>query len=212
MTASRYIEHMALASIPRAPRNPKDHDLEGIRAAIEQFGLLIAGELDDRTGRLVVGHGRLEVLETMKAERAGAPSGVQLADDGEWMVPILRGWESRSDADAEAYLIANNHLSEKGGWHEQGLADMLASIAAIDAQLLAATGYNTDDLADLEEALNADRPTFDEDDEPLPEPGDADEEDRPTVWGVVVTCENEDQQVELLQRMVKQGYKVRALM
>ncbi|MFI6813250.1 hypothetical protein ACIBG7_12600 [Nonomuraea sp. NPDC050328] len=203
---------MALASIPRAPRNPKDHDLEGIRAAIEQFGLLIAGELDDRTGRLVVGHGRLEVLEMMEAERVGAPSGVQVAENGAWMVPILRGWESRSDADAEAYLIASNHLSEKGGWHGHGLVDMLTSIAAIDAQLLAATGYDMDDLADLEEALNADRPTFDDDEEPLPDPGDADEEDRPTVWGVVVTCENEDQQVELLQRLVKQGYKVRALM
>lgn len=34
----------------------------------------------------------------------------------------------------------------------------------------------------------------------------------PTVWGVVVTCESEAEQVELLERLTEEGRSVRALM
>ncbi|MGW4639573.1 hypothetical protein ACWEN6_13645 [Sphaerisporangium sp. NPDC004334] len=200
----RHVEYMPLSAVPRARRNPKDHDLAAIRRSIEKFGCVIAGELDERTGNLVVGHGRLEVLERMSTEGAAPVQGIQLADDGTWLAPIIRGWASRSDADAEAYLIANNHTSERGGWLEEMLVEVLDDIAGVDADLLAATGYSDKDLENMRAAL--------EDEETLPEPDDADTDERPAVWGVVVTCENEDQQVELLERLTKQGYQVRALM
>ncbi|MEV0149706.1 MULTISPECIES: hypothetical protein [unclassified Nonomuraea] len=152
----RYIEYMPLPDIPSAMRNPKDHDLAGIRASIETFGCVVAGEIDERTGRLVAGHGRKEVLAQMAAEGASPPQGVQLAENGTWIAPIVRGWSSRSDADAEAYLIAHNRTSEKGGWYENVLAQSLQDIQQADANLLAATGYSSDELADLEEALAVD--------------------------------------------------------
>lgn len=123
----RRIEHMRLHEIPRVVRNPKEHDLPGIRTSIEAFGAVVAGELDERTGRLFVGHGRLQVLEEVAAEQVSPPEGV-LVDDGAWLVPIVRGWSSRSDADAEAYLIANNRLTERGGWEERMLAEVLADV------------------------------------------------------------------------------------
>ncbi|MEU8195255.1 hypothetical protein AB0C10_15890 [Microbispora amethystogenes] len=152
----RRIEYMRLEDIPPAIRNPKDHDLQSIRKSIEAFGCIVAGEIDERTGRLVVGHGRKEVLEGMAAEGKSPPEGIHLGDDGTWLAPIVRGWSSRSDADAEAYLIANNRTSEKGGWQNGMLAAALQDIQAADEALLAATGYSPDDLADLEEALAAD--------------------------------------------------------
>ncbi|GGK90407.1 hypothetical protein Ppa06_58000 [Planomonospora parontospora subsp. parontospora] len=216
---NRYVEHIRLPDIPRAVRNAKAHDLAGIRLSIEEFGCVIAGELDERTGRLVVGHGRLQVLEEMAAEGADPPEGVTSADDGTWMAPIVRGWASRSDADAEAYLIANNRTSERGGWEDDVLAEMLASIAESDARLLDSTGYSAADLEDLEAALAADLPpSFTDDDggmereEELPEPGDAPTEERATVWGIVVTCDTEEQQAGLLERLTDEGWNVRALM
>jgi hypothetical protein len=34
----------------------------------------------------------------------------------------------------------------------------------------------------------------------------------PTVWGVIVTCDGEAEQVELLERLTAEGHAVRALM
>ncbi|MFI6909674.1 hypothetical protein ACIBKY_51025 [Nonomuraea sp. NPDC050394] len=208
---TRRIEHMPLADIPRALRNPKDHDLPSIRASIETFGCVIAGELDERTGRLVVGHGRLEVLALMQAEGVSPPEGVQVTDDGAWLAPIVRGWTSRSDADAEAYLIANNRTPEKGGWQNALLAEVLADVRQADAELLAATGYNADELADLEESIARDLASGSGSEE-LPEPGDADAEVTPAVWGIIVTCDNETEQTRLLERLADEGWQVRALM
>ncbi|MEU6715208.1 VOC family protein [Nonomuraea sp. NPDC046802] len=48
----RRIEHMPLPEIVRAVRNPKEHDLPTIRKSIQKWGCTLAGELDERTGRL----------------------------------------------------------------------------------------------------------------------------------------------------------------
>lgn len=147
---------MPLRDIPRAVRNPKDHDLPAIRTSIEKFGCLVAGELDERTGRLVAGHGRLEVLEAMCEEGADPPQGIERVDpDDAWRVPIVRGWSSRSDAEAEAYIIAANRIPEKGGWEQQLLAEILDDIAAASPDLLELTGYTATDLDDLVADLDA---------------------------------------------------------
>ncbi|MFI9847563.1 hypothetical protein ACIHFD_61850 [Nonomuraea sp. NPDC051941] len=198
---------MPLPEIARAVRNPKEHDLPAIRKSIEKFGCTVAGELDERTGRLVAGHGRLLVLDEMASEGKSPPEGVKVADDGTWLPPILRGWSTRSDADAEGYLIANNRTPERGGWDHGMLADMLADIGAADEELLAATGY---DMADVDELM----PSEPEQAPPSgePGPGPAERVEPPTVWGVVVTCESEAEQVELLERLSAEGHSVRALM
>ncbi len=152
----RYIKYMPIPEIPSASRNAKDHDLSSIRRSIETFGCVVAGEVDERTGRLVAGHGRREVLMQMQAEGASPPEGVQLGEDGTWMAAIVRGWRSRSDADAEAYMIAHNRTNEKGGWDQDVLALSLQEIREADEALLAATGYSEDEAATLQEALAAD--------------------------------------------------------
>ncbi|MEV4749050.1 hypothetical protein AB0K21_21950 [Streptosporangium sp. NPDC049248] len=163
----RRIEYMPLPDIPSALRNAKDHDLPSIRASIELFGCIVAGEVDERTGRLVVGHGRKEVLMAMVEEGKSPPEGIHLGEDGTWLVPIVRGWSSRSDADAEAYLVANNRTGEKGGWDKTMLAESLLSIQQADAALLAVTGYTADDLADLDAELSA--ALADDDEQSMPQ-------------------------------------------
>jgi hypothetical protein len=156
VTASpaRRIELMPLDDIPRADRNPKAHDRPKIRASIEKFGCTWAGLLDERTGRLVAGHGRLAVLTDMRSAGVHPPDGVA-ERDGEWLIPIVRGWASRSDAEAEAYLIADNRLSEIGGWDHRELAEVLDQIADDNPDLLQVTGYTSEDLADLLASFDA---------------------------------------------------------
>jgi len=61
-------------------------------------------------------------------------------------VPVVRGVTFNSDAELEAYLVADNHLVELGGWEEEELAALLSDLAAEDEALLQATGYDADDL------------------------------------------------------------------
>lgn len=146
---ARHLAYLPLDGIPRAVRNPKEHDSGAIRGSVEKFGCTIAGILDERTGRLVAGHGRLGVLEEMRDEGADPPEGVQRGDDGAWLVPILRGWASRSDREAEAYVVADNRLNEMGGWDHRMLAEVLDELADTDPSLMAITGYTDTDLADM---------------------------------------------------------------
>ncbi|MFJ2032944.1 hypothetical protein [Streptosporangium sp. NPDC087985] len=101
-----------------------------------------------------------------------------------------------------------------------GEEDRPAGAAGEQAELLTAlpdlqgTGWTLHDLAGLDAALAGDilnEPAGGNAEE-LPEPGDAEESERATVWGVVVTCENEVQQAELLERLADEGWNVRALM
>lgn len=147
--SQRHIEYMPLSEIVPAARNPKRHDTDGIRASVDHFGLAEVPLIDERTGRLVAGHGRLADLQARHDDGQGPPDGVTVNDDGDWLVPVIRGWRSRSDADAEAYLVASNQLTAKAGWDNQGLAELLADLQKVDAELAALTGFSDGELDDL---------------------------------------------------------------
>jgi hypothetical protein len=146
---ARRLDYLPLDKIPRAARNAKQHDLPKLRGSVDEFGCVLAGILDDRTGTLVAGHGRLEVLAQMRDQGEQPPEGVHIGDDGQWMVPILRGWSSRSDVQADAYVVADNRLNEIGGWDDRVLAEVLDEIADHNPDLLEITGYTGQDLDDI---------------------------------------------------------------
>ena len=115
------LEWMPLGSLEPAKRNPKQHSSE-IGTSIGRFGYVEPIVLDERTGRIVAGHGRREALLAMRKRGEAPPAGIR-AEGDEWLVPVLRGWASRSDAEAEAYLLASNKLTglNSGG---QSLGDL----------------------------------------------------------------------------------------
>lgn len=145
---SRHLDYLPLDGIVRAARNPKAHDSQGIRRSLVRFGFTSPLLLDERTGRLVAGHGRLDVLIVLREQGDPPPSGVRVGADGEWLAPVMRGWSSRDDAHANAYLIADNRLTELGGWDSPLLLEVLADASAIDG-LLEATGFTAADLERL---------------------------------------------------------------
>lgn len=64
----RSIELLEVDALKPAVRNPKDHDLGELMTSIERFGFVDAVVLDERSGRLVAGHGRVEALQAMKKD------------------------------------------------------------------------------------------------------------------------------------------------
>ena len=141
------IEHVRLSEIAKWPRNPKDHDLPSIEASIRRFGFIDPLVRDEKTGRLVAGHGRAEALDRLKKSGKDRPSRVETAADGEWLVPVLSGVSFDSDTDAEAYLIASNRLVETGGYDDVLLRAILADLR--DADALAGTGFSESQVDSL---------------------------------------------------------------
>lgn len=145
---------MAVATLPAAPTNAKDHDGPAQAASVTRFGFIEPIVLDERTGSIISGHGRQADLVRRMEAGESPPDGVELAADGVWMVPVVRGWHSRDDADAKAAGVALNRVGERGGWKLDVLAETLQFLADTDTGL-DGTGYNADELDDVLAALGA---------------------------------------------------------
>jgi len=128
-----HVERRSLAELIPNARNARTHS-EGqigqIAASIREWGWTMP-VLVDEAGTIIAGHGRV---------LAGARLGI-----GEVPVMVARGW---SEAQKRAYLIADNKLTENGGWDDAMLRIELKDIAAMgfDAML---TGFSAQEIAGL---------------------------------------------------------------
>lgn len=145
--ATRKLKYVALDEVLRADVNPKDHAGDVIDASISRFGYVEPQIMDDRTGKLIAGHGRLESLLAMRAAGVDAPEGI-VVKAGVWTVPVIFGYWSNSDDEAHALGIALNRGPELGGWKRDTLFDLLSRFAEQPSGLdgLGFTPANLDDL------------------------------------------------------------------
>ena len=134
-----HVEYVDYENVKEWPRNPKDHDLHELKKSFHRFGFTKPILIDEGTGQLVAGHGRLETLGLIKERGEGRPKGIKEVD-GKWYIPVLRGVEFDDPSEAEAYLLADNRLSEIGGWHESMLSTMIEEMGDVDG-LLEGTGF-----------------------------------------------------------------------
>lgn len=141
---TRRVEYVALDEIRAADVNPKQHDIGEICASIIRQGFVEPPVVDERTGKLVAGHGRLEALAAMQKQGTAAPAGIQVLQ-GRWFAPVVRGWASKDEAAARAYLVSSNRLVELGGWHDEALTRLLAEMAKESPDALVGTGFDVDD-------------------------------------------------------------------
>lgn len=125
--AERKLTYMAVDELVAAEHNPKGHDDATLDASVTRFGYVEPVVLDERTGRLVAGHGRVDSVKRARQAGGEPPEGITVVK-GEWRIPVLRGWASRDDAEAQAYLLASNRITELGGWNERDLAVALESL------------------------------------------------------------------------------------
>lgn len=141
------IEYMNLTALVAADKNPKRHDRGTIKASIRRFGFVAPLILNEATGRLVEGHGRLECLHEMRA--AGEPPPKRIGSDASnmWLVPVVRGLSFNDENEAQAYLIAANRLVELGGWDSSEIAESLEQVRASSS--LEGIGYSSRELDKL---------------------------------------------------------------
>ena len=100
--------------------------------------------MNENTGKLLAGHGRLQTLQTMKQSGEKVPNRIK-EKDGEWLVPVLKGISFDDDNEAQAYLIADNRLTELGGWNTGELVEELEKLIQAGLEL-DGIGYDFDDL------------------------------------------------------------------
>ena len=104
-----------------------------------------------------------------------------------------------SDAERREWMLRDNQ-----GYGDYVPDELASIVAAHEAEGgdLSLLGFKTDELKDLIALAN---------DEVPPEEPDAPEDDIKTTWGVVIECEDEAEQAELLDELTERGLNVRAL-
>ncbi len=116
-----------------------------------------------------------------------------LAEDDPKYSEVLVHFVDVDDDQAARIVAADNRTAELGGFDDEVLADLLKDLPDLEG-----TGYTDDDLAKMLGSNIVE--------------GDAPTEESPHVYGVVIECDSETQQVELLDRLGEEGFTVRALM
>ena len=144
--SKRRIEYVPLADLPEAEVNPKGHDDGLIDASFDRFGYMEPVLLDERTGRLIGGHGRKRRLEARRDAGQDAPDGIEVRKrDGMWLVPVVRGWASLNDDEALAALVVLNQSTVAGGWQRDVLGTVLDDLRDRSVPLLG-TGFTDTDV------------------------------------------------------------------
>ncbi len=153
------IEYMTLEELEGWPRNPKRHDIKTISGSMQEFGYVDPIIIDEKTKKIVAGHGRLDSLKVLRGQGKEPPERIK-AKDGQWSVPVLRGISFKSEKDAERFLIADNRSAELGGWDSQLLAEVLSDYVEEDEALLNSMGFEAKDYDKLIAELDKESPTL----------------------------------------------------
>jgi DNA modification methylase len=128
-------------------RNYNRGDVDAISRSIARFGF--NGTLRVwRDGVVVAGNHGLAALLQLKAEGAPPPVHIELAEDGDWLVPVT-DVSHLSETLAEAFAVADNRTRDLATTDDAQLAAILQGIVEADASLLDATGYDYSDLGAL---------------------------------------------------------------
>lgn len=127
------VKKVAISSIGPDPKNARlhgDENLQAIRNSLVRYGQVEPVVVNTRTGLIVGGHGRVEVMRSL----------------GWTEVNIV---EVDLDAvEASALGIALNRSAEMAEWDPKVLGELIASVS-VDPQLLEVTGFNEQQLAAL---------------------------------------------------------------
>lgn len=128
-------------------RNPKEHDLGEIGSSMERFGFISRVIVNERTGHIIGGHGRVDTLRSLKLRGGRRPRNVEMGEGGEWLVPV--DFIDIGEEQEEAAAIALNRIEERGGWDDVLLLDILKDLAEKGVEELEGTGFDGDDVDDM---------------------------------------------------------------
>lgn len=186
MTEKLSIEYIPLHELRKLERNPKLHSPE-IEKSYERYGYVDPVIIDEGSGKLVAGHGRIERLEIMQDEGKNPPERIEVDSTGAWMVPVIRGVKFDSLDQAEEYGVTSNALVIAGGFDDAELEALIAEadIAPLGVGLAAeiAIAEISSEVEDELHNIGVEDPTVDgvhvspERDNRVTSDGESDEED-----------------------------------
>jgi DNA modification methylase len=132
------------------PKNPRSHTAKQIRQiarSIQAFGFNVP-ILVDANGRVIAGHGRVIACQQL----------------GWTQVPTI-ALEHLTEAQARAFMIADNRLTENSTWDDRLLAEQLKELSAMELDFnLETIGFDTAEIDLRIESLSPDH--HDEQDDP----------------------------------------------
>jgi len=140
-------------TLRQLPGNPRRGDVDAVAASLQRFG---------QRKPIVVD-----------------ADGVIIAGNHTWAAAKALGWDEIAvvrvgddQATAQAFALADNRTAELGGYDEAALLDLIRSVAEVDADLLADTGWDDASVQDLVDRIDPGLPdTPPDDDAPTPPAG-----------------------------------------
>jgi ParB-like chromosome segregation protein Spo0J len=126
------VEWVAITSVHPDPRNARQHSKAQIRQiarSIESFGYNVP-ILTDAEGLVLAGHGRLAACQLL----------------GHDQVPVIRLGHLNA-AQARAFAIADNRLTDTSSWNERLLGEVLKDLSEQDLDFsLEAVGFSMGEI------------------------------------------------------------------
>jgi ParB-like chromosome segregation protein Spo0J len=134
-----YVPFSELKLDPRNPRKHSNKQIGQIEFSIQTFGCVVP-VLIDTNKKIIAGHGRVLACQQL----------------GWSEVPTIT-LEHLSEAQARAFAIADNRLTENSVWDDRLLAEQLKGLSILDLDFdLEVTGFDIGELDVRIESLNAD--------------------------------------------------------
>src|SRR5580698_6223590 len=126
------VVYRPIAELHLDPRNPRFHaprQIRQIASSLTAFGFLVP-VLVDRDLKLIAGHGRI-----LACRQLG------------WNEVPTSCLDHLSDAQAKAFMIADNRLTENSVWNDRLLAEQLQELAVLDLDFsLEVTGFEMGEI------------------------------------------------------------------
>jgi DNA modification methylase len=148
------LTYRPIAALKLDPRNPRAHSPRQVRQiarSIESFGFNVPVLVDGRL-KVIAGHGRVMACQLL----------------GWTEVPTIC-LDHLSEAQAKAFMIADNRLTENSVWDDRLLAEQLKQLSILDLDFsLEATGFEMGEIDLRIEGLDA-QPEGDDPADALPE-------------------------------------------
>lgn len=123
------IEYRPIGQLVLDPRNPRRHkrrQVQALKKSIEAFGMNVPIGIDGKS-RVIAGHGRLLALKELN-----------------WAEVPTVVLDHLTPAEARAYQIADNKLTENASWDERLLGEVFQELSSLDLDFdLEITGFST---------------------------------------------------------------------
>jgi DNA modification methylase len=128
----RFVGKFKVSDLKPFAGNPRKHesDVEPIVKSIEHFGWTNPILVQEKTNRIIAGHGRLEA-----ARKASLTH-----------VPVI--FLKMNDKDATAYTVADNKLAELSTWDDSALQALIADLK-LEQYDMSLMGFSPDELNEL---------------------------------------------------------------